>query len=203
MKKTFLITSIVLLFGCAKTTVPPSQSTVSVYIQRTGQTKSFGVNDDGALKHGALQDFYTLNDPNVFKNNNRFTDENGKQSYPSNYVIDNATGLAWCTVMQGSDNWNDACIYSKNFTLTVGNNTYNDFYIPNVNELLSIARWDDQAFNYAPFNLGSTQPLQLWTSTTQYNNTQFAVRVSIQTFPAASVVDKQASIPFILCRKAF
>jgi hypothetical protein len=172
-----------------------------IYSLNTGQSTSYASKDDGDLKQGRLVDFFTLSTNNIFGNTHRFTDENGNQSYTSHYMIDHATGLGWYTVLQSAAAWTTAV--SATLTLTVGTNTYSDFFLPNVNEVLSITSWNQVCLNYAPFNLNPGIATQIWSSTTNYSNTISAIRISIQTFPGASSGLKAANQPYLFCRKHF
>ncbi len=172
-----------------------------IYPTQTGQTTSYATGDDGNLQRGRLTDFFTLKTNNVFGNTHRFTDENGLQVYGSNYAIDHATGLGWCTTLQTSANW--ATAIANTLSLTVGGNTYNDFKLPNANEVLVITQYSNVCLNYVPFNLNPVTAAQVWSSTTNYSATTAALRISYQTFPTASSVAKTASQPYLLCRKHF
>ncbi len=172
-----------------------------IYTLQTGQTTSYATGDDGNLQHGRLTDFFTLKTNNSFGNTHRFTDENGAQVFGSNYVIDHATGLGWCTTLQTSATW--ATAIANTLSLTVGANTYNDFKLPNANEVLSITQYSAVCLNYAPFNLNPVSSAQVWSSTTNYSATTAALRISYQTFPTASSVAKSATQPYLLCRKHF
>jgi uncharacterized protein DUF1566 len=182
-------------------TVTQRNSINEIYGLQTGQTTSYATGDDGNLQHGRLTDFFTLKTNNIFGNTHRFTDENGNQTYPSSYVIDHATGLGWCTTLQTAANW--ATAVTPTLSLTVGSNTYNDFKLPNANEVLAITNYNQVCLNYVPFNLNPVTSAQVWSSTTNYSSTTAALRVSYQTFPASSSVAKSATQPYLLCRKHF
>jgi len=172
-----------------------------IYPIQTGQTTTYAIGDDGNLQRGRLTDFFTLKTNNIFGNTHRFTDEKGQQGYGSNYAIDHATGLGWYTLLQNPATWATAIANTE--SLKVGSNTYNDFKLPNANELLSIMQYNAVCLNYAPFNLNPVSSAQIWTSTTNYSPTTAALRISYQTFPTASSVAKTAAQPYLLCRKHF
>jgi len=182
-------------------TITQRESLNEIYSLQTGQTTSYATGDDGNLKHGRLTDFFTLKTNNIFGNTHRFTDENGNQTYSSNYVIDHATGLGWCITLQSSANWTSAI--SASLSLTVGINTFIDFKLPNINEVLSIMVWSQICLNYTPFNINLGSSSQMWTSTTNYSSTSAAIRVSYQTIPGPTSAPKSGSQPFLLCRKHF
>jgi len=182
-------------------TIAQRESLNEIYSLQTGQTTSYATGDDGDLKHGRLTDFFTLKTNNIFGNTHRFTDENGAQTYSSNYVIDHATGLGWCTSLQSTSNW--ATAIASVLSLVVGGNTFTDFKLPNINELLSIMVWSQICLNYAPFNINPGASAQMWTSTTNYGGITAAIRVSYQTIPGPTSAPKSGSQPFLQCRKHF
>jgi len=181
--------------------VSQRNSVNEIYTLQTGQTTSYATGDDGNLQHGRLTDFFTLKTNNIFGNTHRFTDENGNQIYASNYVIDHATGLGWCTTLQATTTW--ATAVAASISLAVGSNTYTDFKLPNANEVLAITNYSEVCLNYAPFNLNPITAAQVWSSTTNYATNTAALRISYQTFPAASSTPKLASQPYLLCRRHF
>jgi hypothetical protein len=172
----------------------------TIYPIQSGQGTSYATGDDGDLKHGRLVDFFTLKTNNIFGNTHRFTDESGGQTYASHYAIDHATGLGWCTTLQGVTVWATAISNANSFTLATAIGTLGGFAIPNVNEMLSITNWSQVCLNFTPFNLNPGSAAQLWTSTTNYSNTIAAFRVSYQTFPAASSGLKVGTQPYLFCR---
>lgn len=72
--------------------LPPNvQLYNSAELTKTGQTTSYRTGDDGDLEKGRGLSFFTLSNPNIFGNTNRFTDELGGQTYAKNIVIDWST----------------------------------------------------------------------------------------------------------------
>jgi len=183
-------------------TISQRNSVNEIYPLQTGQTTSYATGDDGDLKHGRLADFFTLKTNNIFGNTNRFTDENGNQTYSSHYVIDHATGLGWCTTLQGTATW--ATAVAASISLTVGSNTYTDFKLPNVNEMLSVFDFglNNLYMNYSPFN--QTTQNTLFTSTTLLVATTNAFRViNGASTNLVSSVAKTTSQFYYLVRKHF
>jgi len=145
---------------------------------KTGQTTSYATNDDGDLERGRGSDFTTLDFNNPFGNTNRFTDTTGGQTYANDIVIDwsttnyiNETVIGWYRVVQGGAgvNWATAMAAQP---YTIG--SYNDWYVPNVNELATIVLQEQSnVLDYSPFNL---QPLNgvIWSTSTRADNTGFA-----------------------------
>jgi len=181
-------------------TVTQRNTLSEIFPTQTGQTTSYNSGDDGALKNGRLTDFFTLKENNSFGNKNRFTDEFGLQVFASNYVIDHATGYGWCSTLQTGESWTATLAAASSFSLVTGVGTLNNFFVPNCNEALAIARYDTVCLNYAPFNLNPGTANQIWTSTTNYSLTTAALRMSFQTFPALSSQAKTASVPALFCR---
>jgi len=154
--------------------------------QLTGQTTSYRTGDDGwHYANGTydytpplnptyiaeLSDFITLVNNNVFGNTNRFTDENGGQTYLNEYVIDHYTGLGYKRVPNSIFvNWNNS-IDAANSATDFG---FNDWRVPNRNEMYAIAKNDNlpagvDPLDYSPFNYNPNY--YMTTSTTWYSST--------------------------------
>jgi hypothetical protein len=180
------------------TYIKAKASTVSrttAKLMKTGQTTSYRTGDDGDIEAGRATDFTTLAENNPFGNTNRFTDELGAQTYTNNIVIDwstydGSTVLGWRRTSNGVDiNWDnaiDGALATSIGTFTTG------WRLPNIQELFSLAKLDQQPLNYSPFNLGATQH-NYWSSTTFYNLTTNAFRLVNQSNAAAGLISSSAS----------
>ena len=174
----------------------------TVYLLPTGQTTSYATGDDGGLKHGRLTDFYTLKYFNSYGNKNRFTDEIGLQVYPSNYVIDNATGLGWYRIEQAGESWAAAVASANSFSLVTEIGTLNGFFLPNVTEFLSIANMENlnnTILNYAPFNIAGSSTGR-WTSTSISSPPTSAIKISTAVLPQLTASAKTGTGPFFIAR---
>ena len=101
----------------------------------------------------------------------RFSRDNDKE-----VVIDNATNLIW---QDNSDaktikkNWKEAINYCENLTL----GGYSDWYLPNINQLYSIA----DKTKYKPAidpTFQNVVPVYYWSSTTYASNSSLACAVN-------------------------
>jgi hypothetical protein len=124
----------------------------AVDLPRTGQTTPYAGGDDGNLQEGVVW-------PSP-----RFTD-NGDGT-----VTDNLTGLMWAKDgdLGGTKNWADALTYVS----ALDHATYDDWRLPNVNELESLIN-AEQASSAAWLNAQGFTDVQAgtyWTSTTYGNN---------------------------------
>jgi len=185
----------------------------------TGQTISYRTGDDAwqlvnnpyneppsnPLYCQSLVDFYTLKHDNEFGNRFRFTDELGAQVYANNYFIDNLTGLGWSNLeVINNDTWNNAIDSANNSNL----NNYNDWYIPNLNELNSLLNnsvskgWVSKGWDYSPLNISSSR--FYWTSTTSGRSSSSAMNYANATGNYyASIFKTNTSRYHILVRKHF
>ena len=128
----------------------------TVDLPKTGQTTSYAAGDDGNLQEG------------VAWPSPRFTD-NGDGT-----VTDNLTGLIWAqnANLDGAKTWADALSYVNG----LDHATYDDWRLPNVNELESLIN-AEQASSAAWLNAQGFTDVQAgtyWTSTTYVNNTSNA-----------------------------
>ena len=109
---------------------PPVVVIVNAGVPKTGQTATYGTNDDGALKKG------------VASPTPRFTDNN------NGTVTDNLTKLIWmknASIFTGPRTWADAmstaeALKHDTFGLTDGSQP-GDWRLPNVRELLSLVNY--------------------------------------------------------------
>jgi len=138
----------------------------------TSLTTSYATGDDGYNRNGdvELTDFLTLRYKNVFGNYLRFTDINGKAvvAGTTTYTIDHFTGLAF-TNLQSTNTWATHVANALTFTVTVGGQTFSNFYVPNIKELESIRRFDSN-WGLDILNLSSS----IWTATTDPTNSSNA-----------------------------
>jgi hypothetical protein len=128
----------------------------TVNLPQTGQTTSYAAGDDGDLQEG------------VAWPSPRFTD-NGDGT-----VTDNLTGLTWAKDgnLGGAKTWEDALTYING----LNHATYDDWRLPNVNELESLIN-AEEASSAAWLNTQGFTDVQAgtyWTSTTYDNNTSNA-----------------------------
>jgi hypothetical protein len=140
--------------------IPSCPTMMGAMPTQTGQTSTYALNDDGAIRFGRLVNFTTLPYNNGFGNTNRFTDTLGGQTYANNIVID------WSTWACGSDQVIGYC-YSpfSNFTGTRNRTDwclnapytcsgFSGFYLINENMRNTISNLSlSSGFNGAPFNI--------------------------------------------------
>jgi len=115
---------------------------------------------------GRLVNFFTLKSANYFGNTNRFTDENGKQIYPSDYRIDNATGYGWKGNPLAAAQWLTAKANAAATTVTLASGiVLTGFFMPNESEQNDILNKGTSAgfLAYSPFGLSGS--IQLWMDT--------------------------------------
>lgn len=122
------------------------------------------------LHTARLVDWFTLFQPNVFGNTNRFTDRAGAQVYPNRIIVDHYTGLEWyspTTALNGT--WTAAI--SAGVALNYQGNT--DWRVPPLGVLQTIIRnVTGVLLNYAPFSIPAGT---IWTSTTNVSSTTNAI----------------------------
>ncbi len=186
----------------------------SAYPQPTGQEISYRTNDDADIEAtvfapvraanglkaiNSLSSFLVLNNNNSWGNTNRFTAEDGTQTYTANLVLDNLTGLMWYRVLQASANWNDAI----DAALASTQGGFEDWFLPSVSQIHTIADFENSKFtNYSPFSFTSN----LHTSSTDVDTTANDWLARMTTSHTAGMYDsnaKIAAISYIICRKHF
>jgi len=182
-------------------------------IIKTGQTTSYGDDDDGALERGSGTDFLTLSYNNPFGNTNRFTDSAGGQTYANGEAYDwgnadyvNRLVPIWYLTPQTAATWANAM---TNQPYTVNSQSW---YIPNVQEAYTLMNMGvgSARLNYAPFNLSSSVSGQgFWTSTTNRDATTTAFRIAVDAALGAASTGlgvtnaaKTATANFLLIRYA-
>ena len=123
----------------------------SAELLKTGITTSYLPGDDGALQQGRGIDFFTLEEPNIFGNTNRFTDTNGLQVYGDFMVLDHQTNdgvniLGYLKEIVPSDSMGFQLAYI---------NLIPGLKMVNINQLMNICNWGEyfDPLNYAPFNI--------------------------------------------------
>lgn len=186
----------------------------SEYVPPTGQTTVYRTGDDadieatifGATNRNAqtlkarntLASFKVLNNNNSFGNTNRFTDDLGGQTYTSNYVIDNYTGLAIFTTLLSSVNWND----NIDAALASTSAGFSDWFAANLKQALSIADLSlIGILNYAPFNFSVA--LNVSTTSGEVTTNAFFIRQNTHTSGLVDSGAKTGSRSMILMRKHF
>jgi len=149
----------------AETLAPPSvnipdsaKTSVGATLMKSGQTTSYGTNDDGDLQLGRLVDHFTLPGNNPAGNTNRFTDELLTLAYANNIIIDwstydNVAGtvLGWYTGDSSTPrNW----VTAKDTAAATSVGTYTSgWFLPNIRQYQSILYYGlTSLLNYAPFN---------------------------------------------------
>jgi len=148
-------------------TIIKTNSGIPAPVEKTGQTATYLIGDDGELKKGVAW-------PNA-----RFTDNS------DGTVTDNLTGLIWMKNANafGAQDWYDALNISNNLADGQGGLTDHsiagDWRLPNINELISLTHYGysspplpntagtDQWIDGDPFT--NVQPWNYWTSTTRKN----------------------------------
>jgi hypothetical protein len=101
---------------------------------------------------------------NAFGNTNVWTDEDGLQVYGNNYAINHLYGIGFYLTVQGVDIWEDAIANSQSASITVGSETYTDWYVPNAYVYSLLFRRDGGGgsnLNFSPISITSAN---LWTS---------------------------------------
>ncbi|HRN42725.1 MAG TPA: hypothetical protein PK649_11720 [Vicingus sp.] len=180
-------------------------------ITKTGQTTSYGANDDGALQRGSGVDFLTLSYNNPFGNTSRFTDSAGGQTYANGEAYDwanadyvNRLVPVWYLTPQTAATWANA-MANQPYTINSQN-----WYIPNKSEANTLIN-DGVAgskLNYAPFNItSSVSGGGFWTSTTNENIVTRAFAIVVDASLAATIrglgiyfLTKTNSANFLLIR---
>lgn len=93
--------------------------------------------------------FLNLLNNNSFGNKSRFTYSDGTQTYSTDYVVDNLTGLGWSKNKQPFDTWGNTLTTVAASTLA----GYSDWRLPTLAELDSIFNFElTVGSNYAPFS---------------------------------------------------
>jgi len=104
---------------------------------------------------------------------NRYIRDNDKE-----VVVDNVTNLMWQDnneTLTNSKTWENAIDYCENLTL----GGYDDWYLPNINQLYSITKEFRQQPSINPvFNYSSLS--HYWSSTTMVSNTSYAWSVEFE-----------------------
>ncbi len=183
----------------------PVPTLASTELIKTAQTTSYRTGDDGDLEEGRDVDFLTLPSNNVFGNTYRFTDELGGQTFTNNKIIDWSTYNGVNEVLgyyrvSATGSWNTAI--DNSIALSVGTFT-SGWRLPNINELLNIARYEGATsnipFNYAPFNL--TSATFFWSGTTNPATTTNALVYTNNTSNISGNTSKTLTFPrYISCR---
>lgn len=144
---------------------PPSSTSESAKIPKTGQTFSFRDGDDGFFEAGRDTDFFTLPSGklNWFGTNEKFTDTVGTQVYANDIILDHSTegetevlgydrriNVGNPSVNVSHNQAVDACLIHTNSGFT-------NWRLPNRNEFNNLLNdgvtiWT----NYVPLNLTST-----------------------------------------------
>lgn len=143
---------------------PTASPRSTATLMKTGQTTSYQSNDDGQLQIGRATNFTTLDSAPLHNNGsatlntttNRFTDVLGGQTYTNGIMLD------WST-------WNGSTLNGFRRTIsfdtyanvkaeyaTLNISGYTGWRIPNIEELLSVAKKNGSApFNYSPLSIST------------------------------------------------
>jgi hypothetical protein len=144
--------------------VVPDASPVPVGLEslKTNQTSSSADYDDAYFGYGRDADFFTLENPNPFGNNNAFTDELGGQTYANDIVINwheynNITGkVLGIHRVVNSGHWDTA--RTNCFNLSVDTFT-SGWMLPNIRVLTNLMIYEgatgNQPLNWAPLNMAA------------------------------------------------
>ena len=143
----------------------------SIETTKTGQTTSYRTGDDGDYESGRDTSFMVLGWINPHGNTERFTDELGTQAYSNDIVIDwtsynqNNSTVSGFSRLSSTSSWNDAIDNALSYSIGIFTSGWR---LPNINELLSIARYEGATgnipYNYTPFNISFAT--SFWSSTT-------------------------------------
>jgi len=125
--------------------------------------------------------FFVLKNPlvvNGVSSTTRFVDVNGVQVFTSTgnanqVVIDKLTGLMYRRIVDITGTWNNSIDFSLNYSIVVNGITYDDWYLPTLNEHISFFGF--ATFPFLTDTLTSvsiyTSADELVTATTQINST--------------------------------
>jgi hypothetical protein len=169
------------------------------------QVPSYSANDDGALAHGRLANFYQFTANHSFGHNYRFVGVTGGYydhvtaqyktaagvvstkalTFIDNCCRDLATDLDWYMTLRSGAAWATAQTNAQNLSLTINGQALTGWFVPNDLELLSIRNRNNPnaAYNYAPFSLGNTN---VWTSCGYGSGTANKMSLSLGTGIASS-----------------
>lgn len=175
---------------------------VGAKLMKTGQTTSYRTGDNGDLQEGRAVDFFTLASNNPFGNTDRFTDELGGQTYANDIVIDwstydGGTVLGYYRVRNGVNVlWNQAI--DDSLLVSIGIFT-TGWRLPNIYELQNICNFSvPTSLNYAPFTLGLSGSVTIWSSTTNPAATTQAYRLANAN--VLGIGNKTGGANYIPCR---
>lgn len=145
-------------------------------LMKSGQTTSYRSGDDGDSEAGRSVDFFTLAENNPFANTNRFTDENGAQTFAADIMIDWSTFdgtnvLGWSRIPYGQDIWDGAIDDAVAFS--TGAYT-SGWLVANVPQYVSLNNFEQEnGLDWSPLNINQNG-FEFWTSNTRTNNTSNA-----------------------------
>lgn len=162
---------------------------------KTGAVSNI-IGDDGDTQYGRLVNFLTLETPNFYGNNRRFTGiggghHNGTQyvtvngtpttyatAFPNNIVVDHAQKdvvsgdiMMYYNVIAGNQTWNNARLSA----IALGVGGFSGWHMTNVNEWFAVRFWGFanglNHFNYPPFSGNTINGIgigthSIWLSTT-------------------------------------
>ena len=153
------------------------------------------------LDMSSIDPFFTLVDNNSFGNKNRFTDVNGLQVYPTNYVIDHLTRLGWLNDFTKTAILQTALSNAAAAT----DHSFSDWRVPNINEIESITRYKSnlESFEYPPFSKRFNSDQHIWTSTRRIKNPSTIGQTFRPFFGISSAFAITASKIYLTCRNHF
>jgi len=165
---------------------------------KTGQDTTYETGDDGERQNGRSTSFMQLSCNNWFGNTNRFTAIDGTQTLVDDLMLDWQTGLMWYVLPFGTvATWQLANSGAEASTQA----GYNDWFLPNVNELESLRNLDvSDTMSYSPLGIMSTPYANLWTSSTNPNATTEAYRMNPVNGNLNGTTKATAGIYYMICR---
>lgn len=166
---------------------------------RSGQTTSYEIGDDGERQNGRGTSFLQLSCNNWFGNTNRFTATDGTQTLIDSLMLDWQTGLMWIVTPFGTYASWDLAVQAAEAASFAG---YTDFYLPNTRELYSLCNFgQNDLMNYSPLSVAATPYANLWSSTTNPQNTAEAYRVQPANGGMVPLAKSTGSVYALFCRK--
>lgn len=165
---------------------------------KTGQTTTYVSGDDGERRNGRGVSFEELTCNNWFDNTDRFTAIDGTQTLVDDLMLDWQTGLMWYVLPFGVvANWTAANSGAEASTQA----GYTDWFLPNLNELESLRNMgQSDTMNYAPLSVAATPFANIWTSTTNPNNTAQAYRLTPVEGSANPLAKGSGGVYYMICR---
>ena len=159
----------------------PPQQCVGAQLLKTGQTISYQTGDDGDLEAGRPLNFFALAISNPFGNTNRFTAPDGSQTFTAGIVIDWSTfdGSVVLGYYRGDAGANRSWAAAVAWGTALNVAGFTGWRLTNHKELVNIIYLGGgDVVNYSPLSIDPNT--NIWTSTTQPNDTTLAYRLTNQ-----------------------